>query len=258
MADALEPADPLWVRLRAATPARIGLPRAGASLATPALLAFQLAHARARDAVHEALDGDALAAELRARGLACARLRSAAPDRATYLSRPDLGRRLDPASRERLEAPPGGCDLAFVVADGLTARAAARHAPALLVGVLPALRDSGWRLGPAAVVTQGRVAIGDEIGAALGAALVVVLIGERPGLSSPDSLGAYLTFAPLVGRADSERNCLSNIRPDGMGYAEAGARLVHLCGEARRLGLTGVFLKDETAAQKAPLTVGRP
>jgi ethanolamine ammonia-lyase small subunit len=124
--------------------------------------------------------------------------------------------------------------------------------------VLPVFRDSGWRLGPAAVVTQGRVAIGDEIGAALGAALVVVLIGERPGLSSPDSLGAYLTSAPLVGRADSERNCLSNIRPEGMGYAEAGARLVHLCGEARRLGLTGVLLKDETPAQKPPLTGCRP
>ncbi|MGA2045199.1 MAG: ethanolamine ammonia-lyase light chain EutC, partial [Roseiarcus sp.] len=149
MAEALEPADPLWARLRAATPARIGLPRAGASLATPALLAFQLAHARARDAVHEALDGEALAAALRARGLACVQLRSAAADRATYLARPDLGRRLDPASRAALTAPPGGCDLAFVFVDGLSARAVGSHAPALLDVVLPVFRDSGWRLGPA-------------------------------------------------------------------------------------------------------------
>ena len=185
MADALEPADPLWARLRAATPARIGLPRAGASLATSALLAFQLAHARARDAVHEALDGEALAQALRARGLVCALLRSAAPDRTTYLSRPDLGRRLDPASREGLEAPPGGCDLVFVLADGLSARAVATHAPALLDAVLPVFRDSGWRIGPATVVTQGRVAIGFRHSRSL----ATIPVHRRRHLVAPDITG---------------------------------------------------------------------
>jgi ethanolamine ammonia-lyase small subunit len=248
-----EAIDALWTRLRAATPARIGLPRAGSSLATSALLAFQLAHARARDAVTTPLDAELLVEQLRGRGLESLALRSVAPDRPTYLARPDLGRRLDERSRVRLDALPRGWDLAFVVADGLSARAAARHAPPLLDRILPELRRGAWRIGPVAVVEQGRVAIGDAIGAILGAALVVVLIGERPGLTSPDSLGAYITFAPAVGRTDAERNCLSNIRPEGLPYGEAADRLVHLCGEARRRGLTGVMLKDDTQSPAGQL-----
>jgi ethanolamine ammonia-lyase small subunit len=238
--------DPRWARLRAATPARIGLPRAGSSIATSALLAFQLAHARARDAVTEPLEAEALVKDMRGLGLESLLLHSAAPDRQTYLARPDLGRRLDERSRVRLDTLPRGYDLVFIVVDGLSARAAARHAPPLLDQALRELRRAGWRIGPVAVVEQGRVAIGDAIGQILDAALVVVLIGERPGLTSPNSLGAYVTWAPAIGRTDAERNCLSNIRPEGLPYVEAAQRLLHLCKEARRRGLTGVMLKDDT------------
>ena len=251
MARGIDKVDTEWARLRRHTPARIGLARAGASLATREHLSFQLAHARARDAVHEALDSAPLLEGLRARGLDALHLRSAAGDRAIYLARPDLGRRLDAPSRERLDACAGNHDLVLVLADGLSARAVERHALPLLDAALPELRRQLWRLGPAVVAEQGRVAIGDEIGAALGAALVAVLIGERPGLSSPDSLGAYLTWAPATGRRDAERNCLSNIRPEGMGYAEAAAKLVYLLTEARRRRLTGVTLKEE-AGQSLP------
>ncbi len=239
-----------WAALRPFTPARIGLPRVGAAVATRETLAFQLAHALARDAVHDALDAQALAALLAARGRAFVQVHSAAPDRETYLLRPDLGRRLDEASAAALAQQARGCDLAFVIADGLSARAAATHAPALLEETLPALRD--WRIAPIVIARQARVALGDEIGALLRARLVVMLIGERPGLTAPDSLGAYLTFAPRIGRTDAERNCLSNIRPEGMSYAEAARRLAFLCAEARRLGLTGVGLKDETGTPRLP------
>jgi ethanolamine ammonia-lyase small subunit len=232
--------------LRGATPARIFLPRAGLALATHANLQFQLDHAEARDAVHERLDVEALIEALRSRGLEVLRLASAAGDRRTYLLRPDLGRGLDEASRARLAPWAGDYDIVFVIADGLSARAVSSHAIALLDEALPAFQQGSWRVAPIVVVEQGRVAIGDEIGEILGAGLVAVLIGERPGLSSPDSLGVYLTFAPRVGRADAERNCLSNIRSRGMSYSEAVQRLFYLCGEARRRKLTGVELKDET------------
>jgi ethanolamine ammonia-lyase small subunit len=232
--------------LRAATPARIFLPRAGLALATQANLQFQLDHAEARDAVHERLDVEALIKALRSRGLEVLRLASAARDRRTYLLRPDLGRELDEASRARLAGSADDYDIAFVIADGLSARAIASHAIALLDEALPAFQQGSWKLAPLVVVEQGRVAIGDEIGEILGARLVAVLIGERPGLSSPDSLGVYLTFAPRVGRNDAERNCLSNIRSQGMSYSEAAQRLFYLCGEACRMKLTGVELKDET------------
>jgi ethanolamine ammonia-lyase small subunit len=232
--------------LRAATPARIFLPRAGLALATQANLQFQLDHAEARDAVHERLDVETLIEALRSRGLEVLRLASAAPDRRTYLLRPDLGRELDEASRARLAHSAGDYDILFVIADGLSARAVSSHAIALLDEAMPAFQQGSWKLAPVVVVEQGRVAIGDEIGEILGARLVAVLIGERPGLSSPDSLGVYLTFAPRVGRNDAERNCLSNIRSQGMSYSEATQRLFYLCGEARRRNLTGVELKDET------------
>jgi ethanolamine ammonia-lyase small subunit len=232
-------------RLRASTPARIFLPRAGAAIATKANLGFQMAHAQARDAVGDRLDAAMLADELRAHGHDTVYVNSAAADRRTFLMRPDLGRRLDDASRLRLAAISGKCDVLFVVVDGLSARAITTHAVPLLDAALPAFKSDLWKIGPIVVVQQGRVAIGDEIGEILGATLLAVLIGERPGLSSPDSLGVYLTFAPRVGRTDAERNCLSNIRQQGMSYTEAAAKLFYLCGEARRRRISGVELKDE-------------
>ena len=240
--------DP-WEALRRLTAARIALGRAGASLPTAAHLAFQLDHARARDAVHHRLDVDALAEALAPAGLPVLRARSLAADRPEYLRRPDLGRRLDAASRQALaDRSAAGCDAVFVVADGLSALAVERHAPPLLARVAERLRREGWRLGPAVVVEQGRVAVGDEVGEALGAAMVAVLIGERPGLSSPDSLGVYLTWAPRPGRTDAERNCVSNVRPEGLPYEQAAHRLAWLMAEARTRRLSGVELKEEAPA----------
>ena len=237
--------------LRALTPARIFLARAGLALTTGANLEFQLDHAEARDAVHERLEVETLTEILRSRGLDVLSLASAAPDRRTYLLRPDLGRKLDQRSLVPLARLAGDYDIAFVIADGLSARAISSHAVALLDQALPPFRRCSWKLAPIVVVEQGRVAIGDEIGEILGARLVAVLIGERPGLSSPDSLGVYLTFAPRVGRMDAERNCLSNIRRGGTSYSEGAQRLFHLCSEARRRKLTGVELKDETPLVKS-------
>lgn len=253
-----------WDALRRFTRARIALGRAGSGLPTAPLLAFELAHAQARDAVHQPLDADALHAALRERGLASLDVHSAAPDRDHYLRRPDLGRRLDAASLAALRAaatPPA--DVVFVIADGLSSRAAATHALPLLDAMLPKL--GGWRVGPVVVARQSRVALGDEIGEALRAAFVVILIGERPGLSSPDSLGLYLTAAPRVGCTDADRNCISNVRPEGLGYAAAAAKLHYLLTRARALGFTGVRLKDDSddalddarAAPSAPLSAPR-
>jgi len=238
--------DP-WAALRAVTGARIALGRAGGSLPTAEVLAFAAAHAAARDAVWSALDLERLAADLAPLGLPVLRLASAAPDRATYLRRPDLGRRVGEASRAPLSAaaPPGGCDVALVVADGLSATAAQRHAPALLSALVPRLRAAGLSLGPLALVLQGRVAVEDELGAALGARAALILLGERPGLSSPDSLGAYLVHGPRPGRTDAERNCVSNVRPEGLPPAAAAGLLAWLLVESLRRGLSGVLLKDE-------------
>lgn len=250
-------ADP-WQALRRFTAARIALGHAGVSLPTARHLEFQLAHARARDTVHASLDADGLESALYGSGLDVVRLRSAAPDRYTYLQRPDLGRRLDAPSRQRLLELQGSeadarFDVAFIVADGLSAQAVARHAAPLLGRVLPNLAEEGRTVAPVAVVLQGRVAIGDEVGELLGARLAVVLIGERPGLSSPDSLGVYLTWSPRVGRTDAERNCISNVRPEGLGYDEAALRLTWLLQQARARGLSGVALKDETDATSASI-----
>jgi ethanolamine ammonia-lyase small subunit len=220
------------VDLRAHTPARVALGRVGHSIPTAELLRFQLDHARARDAVYEALDPGSL-------GLPHVLVRSGAADRATFLRRPDLGRRLaDAAPLAR-----GDYDAAFVIADGLSAPAVHRHARPLLDAVTPRL--AGWRLAPLTVVLQGRVAIGDEIGARLGARMAVVLIGERPGLTSPDSLGVYLTWDPRPGRTDAERNCISNIRTEGLSYEAAAGTLEFLMTAARSRRLSGVLLKDE-------------
>jgi ethanolamine ammonia-lyase small subunit len=199
--------------------------------------------------VHEALDLAALVGAIEGAGLQTVHVRSTAPDRATYLLRPDLGRRLDPESHRRLRAQSGtGRDAVIVLADGLAARAAMRHGPPLLSLLVPWLEAAGWRVGPVVVAEQARVALGDEIGAALGAHLVAILLGERPGLSAPDSLGAYLTWDPRPGRTDAERNCVSNIRPEGLGYAAAAGKLVWLMTEARARRVTGVSLKDDTGA----------
>jgi ethanolamine ammonia-lyase small subunit len=236
--------DP-WLPLRALTPARIALGRAGVSLPTAAHLDFQLAHARARDAVHDALDVPALRRDLQAAGFESLAVRSGAGSREIYLRRPDLGRRLDAESRERLAAMRGAPDAVFVVADGLAASAAQRHAVPVIAAAAARLGADGWRLAPVVVAQQGRVALADEVGAQLGAALAVVLLGERPGLSAPDSLGAYLTWEPRVGRTDAERNCISNIRPEGLAYDLAAATLVHLMTGARRRRLSGVALKAD-------------
>lgn len=235
----------VWGPLRRLTAARVGLPRSGASLGTPALLDFRLAHARARDAVHAELDMDALEGALQPLGLPVVRVRSAAADRGTYLVRPDLGRRLDEASRDALRALPGGKDLCLVIGDGLSAGAAQQHALPLLENLLPLLRAQEWSLAPLVLLRHARVATGDDIGQALQARCVLVLLGERPGLSSPDSLGAYLTWGPRVGRTDAERNCVSNIRPQGLATALAAAKLAYLLGRMRMRGASGVALKDE-------------
>jgi len=246
----LAQADP-WHGLRALTPARIALGRTGSSLPTAAHLDFQLAHARARDSVHEAFVLADMGDALTQAGFRWIPVRSAVGDRIQYLQRPDLGRRLDPTSRELLRrtAERGEIvDAAFVVADGLSAVAVQRHAVPLLTLVSQRLGAEDWRIAPVIVAQQARVALGDEIGALVQASVVVVLIGERPGLSSPDSLGAYLTWQPRPGRTDAERNCVSNIRPEGLGYEAAAVKLHYLMTEARRRRLSGVALKDEAGA----------
>ncbi|CAN5562328.1 ethanolamine ammonia-lyase subunit EutC [soil metagenome] len=249
---ALVQADP-WQRLRAHTSARIALGRVGASMPTDEVLRFGLAHAQARDAVHHPMASDDLRTRLSAAGFnALDTVRSQAPDRHAYLLRPDLGRRLDDACREALASSSdatGGHEneLVIVIADGLSSVAVERHSVALL----EAFRDVyevDWAHVPVVIVEQGRVAVGDDIAEALKARIVVVLIGERPGLSSPDSLGIYFTWQPRVGKMDSERNCISNVRPEGLVYEAAAAKLAHMLRQASRLQLTGVALKDDSDA----------
>ena len=236
--------DP-WPALRQFTAARIGLPRSGASLATAPLLELRLAHARARDAVHERFDAAHLAGELATLGLPVLALASAAEDRQHYLMRPDLGRRLGESSSAALAPHAGEYDVAFIIADGLSARAVAAHARPVLAQLLPRLRGNNWRTAPLSVVRHGRVAIGDAIAMALRASIAVVLIGERPGLSSPDSMGAYLTWQPTLHITDADRNCISNIRPEGLGYTDAAFKLAHLLTAMRARRLSGVALKDD-------------
>ncbi len=238
-------APTLWRDLRRFTEARVGLGRTGTAQPTAAHLDFQESHARARDAVWSALDVPALEAALAPLGLPVMRVSSAVPDRRAYLLRPDLGRRL--ASGTELRRVPGS--VAFVVADGLCATGVQRHAPAVLERLVPALRLPS---GPIVIAEQARVALGDEIGEAIGAAAVVVLIGERPGLSATDSLGLYITWAPRRGRSDAERNCISNVRPGGLTYDEAAAKTAWLLHAAQGLGATGVALKDEMPAGALP------
>jgi ethanolamine ammonia-lyase small subunit len=245
-----------WRRLREFTDARIGLGRAGVSLPTKELLEFQLSHARARDAVHFPLDTDALISEIEASETIAApdihRLHSRAADRMEYLQRPDLGRRLNEHSRSLLQhdisSSESGVsseyDLGIVIVDGLSSLAVQQNVVPFLETLLPHLYD--YSLAPISIVEQGRVAVGDEVGELINARCVIVLIGERPGLSSPDSLGLYLTYKPHVGLTDAARNCISNIRPAGLSYSEAVRRTQYLLDESRHLKLSGVNLKDRT------------
>lgn len=236
-----------WAALKAHTAARIALGRTGVSLPTAPLLEFQLAHARARDAVHAPLDIGTLEQALVDLGLPVLHARSQASNRTTYLQRPDLGRRLDLASRQQLQAMrQGRIDAAFVIADGLSTRAVEAHAVPVVRLAHATLVAWGWRVAPIVIAHQARVALGDEIGELLGARLVAIVIGERPGLSAADSLGIYLTHAPRVGRTDAERNCISNVRPGGLTYELAAHKLLYLMREAERLAMTGFQLKDQS------------
>lgn len=250
-----DPALPLdsWAAaLRGLTPARVALGRTGAALPTAEVLRFGHAHALARDAVHAPLDPAELAAELDPLGLRPLLVASAAPDRASYLRRPDLGRRLAADSRATLAAGVADSpDVLVVIADGLSATAIRANGAALLGHLWPAMTDRGWRVAPPVIATQARVALGDEVGELAQARLVLVLIGERPGLSAPDSMGAYLTWAPRVGRRDHERNCVSNIRAGGLVPRRAADNLMWLMAEALSRGETGVALKDESRDSEA-------
>ncbi|WP_291700270.1 ethanolamine ammonia-lyase subunit EutC [Bradyrhizobium sp.] len=256
MPETKPPAAPhaLLTDLKELTPARVALGRTGASLPTKPLLDFTLDHARARDAVHAAFDAEALVAELGALGLAAHRVASRAANRQTYLRRPDLGRRLDEASVAALAGFCGVADdrLAIVIGDGLSPRAVHAHALELMRRLASQLAADGIAMADVVVACGARVALGDEIGACLGAKMVVVLIGERPGLSAPDSLGAYLTFAPRIGRTDADRNCVSNIHRAGLSYDEAAFKIAWLVGAAFARGVTGVALKDESSEARPP------
>jgi ethanolamine ammonia-lyase small subunit len=248
----VDPQNPL-LELRRLTPARIALGRTGTSMPTSAQLDFQYAHAQARDAVHLPFDHAGLSSQLAERGRASLLLHSAATDRNSYLQRPDLGRKLSDESAQTLRdyalANPGGVDLAIVVADGLSALAVHRHTLPFLARMEDQIVNDGWSVSPVILVEQGRVAVADEIGELLGAKMVVILIGERPGLSSPDSLGLYFTYNPKVGLTDAYRNCISNVRLEGLSYGMAAHRLLYLMREACRRQLSGVNLKDEAQVQ---------
>jgi ethanolamine ammonia-lyase small subunit len=244
------PASRLITDLKDFTPARVGLGRTGASLTTKAWLDFALAHARARDAVHATFDASSLVSGLNDLGLDAVEVSSRASKREDYLKRPDLGRTLDEESQRRLASHRNGSSqLAIVIGDGLSPAAVQAHAVQLVRGLVPQLAIDGIDIGQAVVASNARVALGDEIGAVLGVRMIVVLIGERPGLSASDSLGAYLTFAPRPGRTDAERNCVSNIHGAGLGYDEAALRIAWLIREGLARQITGVALKDESGGQ---------
>jgi len=240
--------DP-WHHLRQFTAARIAVGRTGGSQRTTSVLDFRLSHARARDAVHSQFDTQAIEQQLRAQGIDSFHLATAATDRRTYLLRPDLGRRLDSSSRQRLLANSpswGRRDVAIIVSDGLAAQAADHHATATLAPLVAQLRANGWSLFPVFIVPFARVKLQDEIGELLGVRHTLMLLGERPGLGSPDSLGAYFTFNPHAGCTDADRNCISNIRPEGLPPVEAADKLGRLLYESARLGISGVALKDNS------------
>jgi ethanolamine ammonia-lyase small subunit len=248
-----QPAPRAITDLGSLTPARVALGRSGASLPTRALLDFTLDHARARDAVHAAFDASGLVAGLKTLGLHVAEVASRVNGRADYLRRPDLGRRLDQVSVQRLaNRDTAAGKVAVVIGDGLSPSAVRAHAVELMRALLVRLLAANVEIGEVVVASGARVALGDEIGAILKASMVVVLIGERPGLSAPDSLGAYLTFAPRIGCTDAERNCVSNIRREGLTYEEAAFKIAWLVREALARKVTGVGLKDESGNGAPP------
>jgi len=249
-----------WQHLRQFTAARIALGRTGGSQRTESILNFRLSHARARDAVHSPFDADALEQTMRQRELSTFRLSTAANDRRTFLIRPDLGRSLDDLSRQLLFAnagPWGRRDLAIIVSDGLAAQAAEQHAIALLLPLVGTLIANGWTIYPIFIVPYARVKLQDEIGELLGARLTLMLLGERPGLGSPDSLGGYFTFNPRAACTDADRNCISNIRPEGLPPAAAADKLARLLTESARLSLSGVALKDSDLPPPPQLNASR-
>lgn len=252
-----------WHELRNFTSARIALGRSGNSVPTKELLSFQLDHAQAMDAVHCALDIDAFIENLSHSNPVIQhtsqppiKAQSKAADRFMYLQRPDLGRQLDDACWRHLQAIHRSAstpfDLAIVVADGLSSVAIQNHAKPVIEYLLSSLKEDErpWRVAPITVVNQGRVAVGDDVGECLQAQMVLVLIGERPGLTSPDSMGIYLTWHARRGSKDSDRNCISNIRPQGLGYKDACQRAIYLLKEARRLELSGINLKDRSSIEE--------
>lgn len=245
-----------WALLKDYTDARIGLGRSGVSIPTSHSLAFQLAHAQAQDAVHLPLDVENIVEQLFINDIdketSSILLHSQAINRTTYLQRPDLGRRLDKNSSEILKKVKANdntfYDLSIVIVDGLSSLAIKENAINFIKKLIIALKEDKqkWNLSPFSIVQQGRVAVGDEVGELLKAKISIVLIGERPGLSSPDSLGLYLTWNPKVGLSDASRNCISNIRSEGLSYEEAVKKTMYLLKESRRLELSGVNLKDRT------------
>lgn len=251
--------DAPWTVLRRFTDARIGLGRAGSALPIREVLKFAMAHAQARDAVTTPIDWSSIEAALAALGLAAVRIESAAGDRDTYLRRPDLGRRLSACARQRLAGIAGNSpDLLILVGNGLSSTGVVANGAGMIAAFVPLARRSGWSLAPVLLADQARVALGDEAGEFVGARAVLMLIGERPGLSSPDSLGAYLTWAPHVGRKDGERNCISNIRRGGLSADEAAFKAHWLLREAFRRQITGVQLKDESNYQLEGREAVRP
>jgi len=242
--------DP-WSELKRFTRARIALGRVGSSLPTKEILEFGVAHATARDAVNLPLDVFALDANVRSLGFSTLHVHSRAPTRQTYLLRPDLGRRLDDTGRQLVQSQRRSTpvDLAIVVGDGLSSLAVQLNAAPFLSALKKCIPES-WNVGPVVIAEQARVALADEVGECMNARMAIMLIGERPGLSSPDSLGIYLTYAPAIGRSDAERNCISNVRPEGLPYSVAADKLAWLAREAIRLKTTGVALKDESDIRK--------
>lgn len=244
-----------WCDLKEFTPARIAMGRAGGSVRTNDWLSFKLDHARARDAVHGDFDSHALTASLTAQGKGVLSLKTKVVDRTEYLRRPDLGRHLDDDSRDVLMRPAKPFDLVFIISDGLSAEAVNHHVKALLSVLVPKFRHDAWHLAPFVIVPFSRVAVEDEIGELLGATLAVMLIGERPGLGAPDSLGAYIVHQPKTGNTDANRNCVSNIRPQGLTYERAADTIFYLLNEARQRQVSGVMLKDDRATDVNQLPV---
>lgn len=253
-------ADP-WADLKRHTDARIALGRCGVSLPHDEWLRFRLAHARARDAVLTPFDKAHLRSELETAGLQCLDLASAARSNEEFLARPDKGRRLSEESRALLagqftNSETQGADICLVVSPGLSARAVHENAGQFAVSFVACARAAGFRTTPVALVEYGRVAVADEVASLMGARLVVILIGERPGLSSPNSLGVYLTYAPFPGCTDEARNCISNVRPAGLSIEEGVRKLCYLVQGAFARRLTGVNLKDDMPANYLPFAGG--